>query len=229
MRQSIFTPQTTFWMFLSQVFAADGACREVLRKYQAFRALTGEKEISSNTGGYCQARARLPLHDVHLVHERLVERIKEEFPSQSWRGRSVNVVDGSSVSMPDTPENQRCYPQPPSQKYGCGFPVMRIVVYFALCSGIILDMAKSPLSVGEAALSRNLWDMLKSGDVLLTDRGFCSYADVYYLSARNVDCVMRNHQRRSAGIKRLRQLSDTDRLVYWCKAKCCPKWLTKAQ
>ncbi len=228
-RQSIFTAETTFWMFLAQVFAADGACREVLRKYQAWRALTGKKEISPNTGGYCQARARLPLCDMRTVHERLVDRINEESPLQPWCGHPVIVVDGSSVSMPDTPENQERYPQPSPQKQGCGFPVMRIVVYFALSSGIILDVAKSALNVGEAALSRSLWDMLKSGDVLLTDRGFCSYADIYYLGSRNVDCVMRSHQRRSIGVKKVKQMSSSDRLVHWCKTKCCPKWLSKAQ
>ena len=228
-RQRTFTAETTFWMFLSQVFSADGACREVLRKYQAWRALKGKKDISSQTGGYCQARARMPLHDVQAVHQRLAQRITEEFPSQLWQGRSVTVVDGSSVSMPDTPENQQRYPQPTSQEQGCGFPVMRIVVYFALSSGIILDVAKSALNVGETALSRTLWDMLKSGEVLLTDRGFCSYADVYYLSVRNVDCVMRNHQRRSRGVNRVKQLSPTDRLVHWVKSKACPRWLSKQQ
>ena len=83
-RQRTFTAETTFWMFLSQVFSADGACREVLRKYQAWRALKGKKEISSQTGGYCQARARMPLHDVQAVHQRLAQRITEEFPSQLW-------------------------------------------------------------------------------------------------------------------------------------------------
>lgn len=106
---------------------------------------------------------------------------------------------------------------------------MRIVVYFAFSSGIILDVAKSALNVREITLSRSLWDMLKSGDVLLTDRGFCSYADIYYLSARNVDCVMRSHQRRSTGVKKVKQRSSADRLVHWCKTKCCPKWLSKAQ
>lgn len=105
-RQSIFTAETTFWMFLAQVFAADGACREVLRKYQVWRALTGNKEIPPNTGGCCQARARLPLRYMRTVHERLVDRINKESSLQPWCGRSVIVADGSSVSMPDTPENQ---------------------------------------------------------------------------------------------------------------------------
>lgn len=226
-RNTIFTPQTTFWLFLNQVFTGDGTCREILRNYQAWRALTGKKEISPNTGGYCQARARLSLGDIQTVNTQLIQRIEGEYPQQLWCGRSVVVADGSSISMPDTPENQERYPQPTSQKAGCGFPVMRIVVYFALSSGIILDMAKDALTVGETTLSRRLWDMLLEGDVFLADRGFCSYADVYYLRARKVDCVLRNHQRRSVGVKPVKRLSDGDRLVYWTKSKVRPKWLDK--
>lgn len=226
-RNTIFTPQTTFWLFLDQVFTGDGTCREILRKYQAWRALTWKKEISPNTGGYCQARARLSLDDIQAVNKQLIQRIDEEYPRQLWCGRSVVVADGSSISMPDTPENQERYPQPTSQKKGCGFPVMRIVVYFALSSGVILDMAKDALTVGETALSRRLWDMLLEGDVFLADRGFCSYAEVYYLRERNVDCVLRNHQRRSVGVKPVKQLGDGDRLVNWTKSKVRPKWLDK--
>ena len=226
-RNTIFTPQRTFWLFLDQVFTGDGTCREILRKYQAWRAVAGKKEISPNTGGYCQARARLSLGDIQAVNTQLVQRIEGEYPQQLWCGRSVVVVDGSSVSMPDTLENQERYPQPTSQKKGCGFPVMRIVVYFALSSGIILDMAKDALTVGETALSRRLWDMLQAGDVFLADRGFCSYADVHYLRERKVDCVLRNHQRRSVGVKPGKQLGNGDRLVYWTKSKVCPKWLDR--
>ena len=226
-RNTIFTPQTTFWLFLNQVFTGDGTCREILRNYQAWRALVGKKEISPNTGGYCQARARLSLGDIQAVNKQLIQRIDEEYPRQLWCGRSVVVTDGSSISMPDTPENQERYPQPTSQKRGCGFPVMRIVVYFALSSGVILDMAKDALTVGETTLSRRLWDMLQEGDVFLADRGFCSYADVYYLRERKVDCVLRNHQRRSVGVQPVKQLGDNDRLVYWTKSKVRPKWLDK--
>ncbi len=122
-RKRLFSPERTFWLFLSQVLCANGSCREALRKFLAWLAVDENAEASPLTGAYCKARARLPLRALEEVHEKLARTPAGE--GEMWLGRTVKVVDGSSVSMPDTPENQERYPQPGAQKPGCGFPVMR--------------------------------------------------------------------------------------------------------
>ena len=116
-----------------------------------------------------------------------MQRIQAAAAAQPlWRGRRVKIADGSSVSMPDTAPNQQAYPQPKGQKAGCGFPVMRIVAIFSLTTGVLLHLAKGALGVGERALFRGLWDRFEPGDVVLTDSGFCSYADVFLLLQRAI-------------------------------------------
>ncbi len=229
-RERLFSPARTFWLFLSQVLAADRSCREVLRKYLAWLALEQGKTASPNTGGYCRARGRLSVRGLEELHPRVVERI-ESTGSRQWRwyGRRVKVVDGSSVSMPDTPENQQAYPQPDGQKPGCGFPVMRIVTLFCLASGAMLAVARGALSVAERTLFRTLWELFEPGDVALADCGFCSYADFYFLARRGIDCVMGNHPRRKVGLELVKRLGRGDRLVKWHKTKVCPRWLDKEQ
>lgn len=224
-RKRLFSPERTFWLFLSQVLSADGSCREVVRKFLAWLAVEENAEASPITGAYCKARARLPLRALEEVHEKLARRPAGE----TWRGRTVKVVDGSSVSMPDTPENQGRYPQPGAQKPGCGFPVMRVVALFSLGSGLLLAVAKSALNVHERTLFRQLWDSLMAGDVALADTGFCSFADFYYLLQRGVDSVMRNHQARKKGLVEIERLDKGDRLVNWFKNKACPRWLSKEE
>jgi hypothetical protein len=229
-RDRLFSPARTFWLFLSQVLAADGSCREVVRKFLAWRALEGLPPASPKTGAYCKARARLPLDDLAGLHRAAGGRVQGLGAQKDrWRGRVVKVADGSSVSMPDTPENQARYPQSRKQKPGCGFPVMTLVAVFSLATGTLLDVAKGTLRVAEQTLLRQLWGLLESGDVLLADRKFCSYADFYFLRLRAVDCVMRNHQRRKTGIEEIKRLSKGDRLIRWLKMKPCPKWLTPQQ
>jgi hypothetical protein len=214
-----------FWLFLSQVLSADRACRETLRKFQAWLALS-EGAVSGRTAGYCRARQRLRQEDIDQTHERLCRKIRREHaPRGTWFGRSVKVVDGSGLSMPDTAENQRLYPQAKGAKPGCGFPVMRVVALFCLGTGVLMGLAKGSLAIHERTLFRSLWDLLESGDVLLADRGFCAFADCYCLLERGVDCVMRNHQRRTVGKSVLRRLGHKDWLIEWHKGKAgsrCP-------
>jgi len=125
---------------LSQVLSADHSCQNAVAKVLAERVAQGDPPCSSNTKSYCKARLRLP--------ERLVRRLvrdtgrllhlksKEDW---KWKDRSVKLVDGTTVSMPDTPENQKIYPQPESQKEGVGFQIARIVAIVSLSCGAFLD------------------------------------------------------------------------------------------
>lgn len=226
-RTRLFSPKRTFWLFLSQVLSADGSCREVVRKFLAWRAVKENAGASPHTGAYCKARARLPLLALEELHKQLAATSANE--REKWLGRIVKVVDGSSVSMPDTPENQERYPQPGAQKPGCGFPVMRVVALFSLGGGLLVDLAKSALNVHERTLFHQLWDNLKPEDIVLADTGFCSFADFYYLLQRGVDSVMRNHQARKKGLVEIKRLEEGDRLINWFKNKACPRWLSQEE
>lgn len=130
--------------------------------------------------------------------------------------------------MPDTPENQKRYPQPSGQKEGCGFPVMRITAIFSLVSGMMLGCRTGSLHVHERILWHDMWDdCYQENDVVLADCGFCSFADYYLLKERKVDCVMRLHQRRKE-IEIIKKFSKNDYLVLWDKGKknSRPTWMT---
>lgn len=134
--ERIFTPLVTLSVFLRQVHSEDGSCRAAVAQYNAERVAQGQKPCSARTGGYCKARQRLP----ERLLERLVklsgERLTRQTPaSWHWYGRSVKLVDGSAVSMPDTPANQEAYPQHSRQARGCGFPTARLVVVLSLGCG----------------------------------------------------------------------------------------------
>jgi len=141
-------------------------------------------------------------------------------------GRRVKIVDGTGISMPDTGPNQKRFPQSKKQKKGCGFPLMRLVVIFSLATGSILRIAYGALGVHERTLFRSLWKWLVRGDIILADRGFCSYADFWFLLQKGVDCVMRNNRRRSKGVGISKRLSRDDHLIVWKKTRVCPKWLS---
>lgn len=228
-RRRFFSQNLTFWAFLSQVLSPESPCRETVRKVQAWYTARRQPRPGSGTAAYCRARSRLS-HDTLLgIHEHtaaaLQQRVGDE---QLWCGRRVKVVDGTGVSMPDTPKNQRAFPQPSSQKKGCGFPVAKLVGCFCLASGALLHWAESTLHVHESKLFRKLFAFFLPGDVVLTDRGLCSYVHISILLQAGVDTVMRLHQARPSDLRKGKRLGPNDRLVTWQKPKQRPRGCTAA-
>jgi Transposase DDE domain len=226
-RDRLFTPLVTFWAFLSQVLSPQSACRDAVRKAQAWWSLGRRLPVSTNTSAYCQARSRLSEQTLLAIHRQTAQRLECNVPTDSlWLGRRVKVVDGTTCSMPDTAESQKAYPQPGSQKPGCGFPMMKLVGLFCLASGALLEVVRGTLRVHESQLFRHLWPHLNPGDVLLADRGFCSFFSIHSLQARGVDSVMRLHQRRRVDFRRGKRLGKEDILLDWTKPAQRPETLS---
>src|SRR5262245_43062288 len=160
--ERIFSPLVTLWVFLGQVLSADHSCRAAVARLIAHRVARGQGPCSAQTGAYCQARKRLPesfFADVARQAGRSLDGGVE--PRWLWKGRRVYVYDGSSVTMPDTPQNQAEYPQPVVQRPGLGFPLARIAVVFSLACGAVLDLAicrYAGKGQSELGMLRTLWD-----------------------------------------------------------------------
>lgn len=226
-RDRLFAPVVTFWMFLSQVLSDDASCQEMVAKALVALWLRETKRASADNSAYCQARKRLPVAFLQRLAEQTAERLEGRVKLEHlWMGRRVKVVDGSSLSMPDTAANQEAYPQPKGQKRGCGFPVMRLVVVFSLATGVMVRLARGPLRQSERALFQGLAEGLQPGEVLLADRGFCGFADVYLLMNRGIDAVLRVPLGRSVGARCDKRLGRGDRLVEWRRSrKVRPAWM----
>ena len=131
------------------------------------------------------------------------------------------MFDGTTVSMPDTPENQAAYPQVYNQKPGLGFPIARIGVITSLACGAVLNLGfcrYAGKGQGEVSLLRRLWDVLRRGDVLLADSLLSNWTGIVLLQERGVDLVSRlNKAHRKADFRRGIRLGDDDHIVRWRK------------
>jgi hypothetical protein len=132
-------------------------------------------------------------------------------------GRPVKVADGSTTQLADTPENQKRYPQPTSQKPGCGFPVLKFVALLSLTSGAILNVILGSLLHHDLRLLRGLWEQLKKGDILLGDRAYGEYTTLAGLPKQGVDVVARLHHRRKVDFRKAQRLAKNDGLFVWTK------------
>ncbi len=219
----------TLWAFIGQVLDPDQSCNRALARIQAHRAANDLPPLSADTGAYCKARQRLPEEIFPELCLRLGGTLAAKAgPNELWFGRRVKVVDGSSASMPDTPANQAEYPQPDTQKPGCGFPAVSFVGVFCLATGALLALSLGKWFLHDLTLFYFVREAFVFGDILLADRGFCSYAELALMKQRGVDSVLRLHQRRKSDFRRGRILGLTDHVVTWAKPACRSRGLREA-
>jgi hypothetical protein len=228
----IYTPAVTIWVFLSQCLSFDHSCRDAVAHLVAWRVARGLKPCSAETGAYCTARNDLPEEAVHELMRDTGRQPEDESPEAwLWHGRKVRVVDGSTATMADTPENQAAYPQMKSQKPGCGFPIARILVIFSLSVGTVLEAAIGKYKgkrTGENSMFRELHATLGQGDVVLADRYFSGWCDLALVGQRGVDIVVRKHQLRRTDFRTGKRLGKDDHLVVWSRPQR-PPWMSAAQ
>ena len=226
----VYTPPVTLWAMLSQMLftGEQRSCLAAVVRVAAFYALLGREVCGTNTGAYCRARTKVPEGVPRRLTLQVARDCEPQVPAAwRWKGRNVQVVDGTTFSMPDTAENQAEYPQATSQAKGLGFPLMRAVALCSLATGMITALACGPYAgkeTGETALLRTLFNELAPGDVLLGDRYYGGWFMLALLQELGVDFVTRLHQLRTADFERGRRLGKGDHVVSWPKPER-PEWM----
>lgn len=223
-RDSFWSPTMTVITFLLQVLSAEKTLRAAVAALLVQLTAKGRTDLPSpDASAYCQARMRLPGSVITGMAQRVADKMKDLVnPETGWLGHRVWVVDGSSVSMPDTPELQEAFPQPQAQKPGCGFPVAQLVGLFCWTTGALLDMVIDSMQPHELNLVRRLYNRFRPGDVVLADRAYSAWVDMVRLWQDGVYCVFRLHQCRRADFRMGKRLGPDDQLVtlprppQWC-------------
>lgn len=232
-RERLYPPTVALSMFLRQCLDADGSCQKAVNGWAAQRCAEGLSVQSVRTGAYCKARERLPAAMVtglaHTVGALVSARAK---PAWRWRGRHVKLVDGTGISMPDTPQNQARYPQPSSQAAGVGFPLARVVGVICLATGAVIDAAIGPHAgkgSSELGLLRTLDAAFSPGDVMLADAFYCNYFLIATMMSAGVDVLFEQNGARHTDFRRGTSLGPRDHLVRWAKSQTKPEWMTAQQ
>jgi hypothetical protein len=227
-RDRAYAPDVTLMAFCTQLISSDSSCREVVTKLNRDRTKSGLMPISSSTSAYCQARSRLSLGLIKDLAIESGEFMERAVPSEwLWKGRHLKLIDGSTLSMPDTPENQQRWPQHDQQDEGIGFPIMRIVGVLSMATAACLGLAYGPYQgkeTGEHALARQLLPLIHQKDILLADRYYCSYFLIAQVLAQGADLITRLHGARNYDFRRGHRLGEGDHIVELVKPPI-PKWM----
>jgi len=228
-RDRDYTRWRTFWCMLWQSLNPQASGREVVRQLQALFQLQGGPQISEEDAAYCRARARLPLSEFPKALKATAQAAQQHAcPATFLQARTLKVVDGATVTLPDTPKNRQAYP--PFQSTGPSFPILRIVVLFSLLSGAILQLACGNSSSADLPLLGSLLHQLARGDILLGDRGFGNFIMLAVLQGLKLDLdFIGRSARKVDGRKRHKRLGKNDWLHRWKKTSNPSLWLPRAQ
>jgi hypothetical protein len=234
-RERLYPPTETLSLYLAQAMNADHSCKQIVNQFAIGRIAEGLSACSTATGAYCRARARLPEAMVADLARYLGDLIDQQVPlAWRWQGRRVRIVDGTTLSMPDTPENQRDFPQQGGQKPGLGFPICRLVGITCLSSGVLVNAATGRFQGkggDEKTLLRSLQDTFTSGDIILADAFFATYFFIAAMQVKGVDIVMMQHgtRKKSTDFRRGRRLGGRDHVIVINKPKIQPGWMSEAE
>lgn len=233
-QDDIFSTQIVLWAFLAQTLR-DGkgvACSAAVVDIATYLLQTGQDPPSGDTGDYCRARAKLSLAALRrLVRESSRQLEGDVAPSWLWKGLHAKLVDGFTFTMPDTPENQKAFPQLGSQSPGVGFPIARACSVMSLATACVCDVAIGPYEgkeTGENALLRGMLDTFEENDLVVFDRCYCSFMMLALLSLGGVHVCTRLHQRRHSDFRRGRRLGPGDHLITWTRP-ARPAWMSQEQ
>ncbi len=232
-RERLYPPTVALSMFMKQALSEDRSCQRAVNAWAAQRTAEGLGVQSIRTGGYCRARQRLPLEMVTALARESGRLLSgHAHPGWRWRGRMVKLADGTGISMPDTPENQACYPQLSTQAKGVGFPLARLVGVICLSTGAVLEAAMGPhcgKGHSELDLFLGLLSTLRCGDVLLADSLYANYFMIAHLQAAGVDVLFEQHGSRTTDFRRGKRIANRDHLVRWQKPDTRPGWMSREQ
>ena len=227
-RDRIYPPLVTLGLFIDQVMSADQSCQDAVARSVSARVSEGRAPSGLNTGPYCKARQRLPAEWLTHLCRATGQRLRAAQPAAwRWRGREVKLIDGTTVSMPDTGANQAAFPQGSQQKESLGFPIARIVGIISLGCGAVLEWALGPCEGkenGETSMLRRIGEELNQGDVVLVDRYYAGYFMLAHLLKLGVDVVTRQHQLRHTRFRRGEHLGKRDHVVNWARPQR-PVWM----
>ena len=249
--QAIYTPALVLWGLISQAFhaAEHRSCKAAVARIAALWAALGRRVCDTNTGAYCKARLKIPAEaiadltrqvacDAEAAAQRHGPMTRDAGPDEvsfladvlgTPRPGRIVLVDGTTVTAADTPENQFEYPQNPAQKEGLGFPILRCVGLVSLATGLLIDWAFGTYcgkGTGETALLRTLLDALDPGDILVADSYYCSYWMAAECRRRGIELVAKNHQLRDNHPAVALPINDTERTVIWSRP-LRPAWMSK--
>jgi len=227
-RKGVYTVSVVVWLMISQRLRRNrtlAAAVQGLLQGHADPLLSRCKRveqgtISAQAAGYCQARQKLPTLVASQVADRLVEQLRNQM-QEGWPGvqRPVMLIDGTTLQLRHEEELVQAFPPGHNQHGDNHWPVLRLVVFHDVYSGLCLRPSWGPMygakAVSEQALAEEALERLPSDAVVLADCNFGIFSFAWVVQQSGRGMILRLTAPRAQKILGGALQAGTDCQVVW--------------
>ncbi len=223
-RKRVYTEIVVFWAWLAQVLLLNASCSKAVTMIRSWCSAQNLPTPSAGNGGYCSARKRLRLEFLQTIFKHIAQTLNRRIRQEDkWKGLVVKSIDGSSVQLMDTEANQSAFPQPNTQKKGCGFPVMGVAGVLNHAHGGWEGYVTALHTEHDHKVAHRLIKYFEAGDLALADAAYSSYELIIRFSLKGVSSLMPLHQARKADFRKGEKIGPNERIYTWQKPNRQPK------
>lgn len=114
-----------------------------------------------------------------------------------WRGLLVCAVDGTMLTVADSPANLSVYAKHRCNNGGSGYPQIRLLALLACGTRTVIDAVFGPTDTGETTYAPRLARSLRPGMIVLLDRGLVGRDLIRGFAATGAEVLVRYTDRRN--------------------------------
>lgn len=173
LRRRKFPVENVVWLIVGMAIFRNRPISEIVERLDlVLPGKKGERQ-SIAKGSIPPARDRLGVEPLRSLFEVTARRwVEESVKRYPWRGLTLLGIDGTTLRVPDSPENRKTF----EAHSGSNYPMVRLAVLLALRSRIALDCAFSGCRTGESTLAKELLVSIPDHSLTIMDRYFHSYS-----------------------------------------------------
>jgi hypothetical protein len=108
-----------------------------------------------------------------------------------WHGLLVCAIDGTIVTVPDSPANLARFTKGGGSHGGTGYPQVRLLALVACGTRTLIDAVFGPTASGETTYAPGLLASLHQGMIVLADRNFAAGKLIAAIAATGADVLVR--------------------------------------
>lgn len=172
------------WLVIGMALLRDRSIDEVVAHLDLVLPELKAADAVSRTA-VVRARERLGCEPLAVLFAETAQRWAGEAANAlRWRGLAVYGVDGTTMLIADTEDNEIIFGRPYNSRSAGAYPQLRLVALMVLRAHLLADIVPGSYDTGEQTLAQELWKRLPDQCVTVVDKGFINYFVFYSIQSQ---------------------------------------------